>query len=153
VVKFQALCYLLSVPPTAGLFFLRVRAVYRENQLVVAFFFVIWLAVLGTSFLVPIKAGEAVHIGTTNICVETSISDFDSVPVIANMVLNVLVCLFISWRLGGDGPMAERSSLLTLFRTKGLSPVADSLIQSGQLYYLYVAPLPRPPLWLTHTSA
>jgi hypothetical protein len=139
VLKISTSAYVFSVPPTAGLFFLRVRAVYIDNRVVVAFFALLWLAVIGTSLLIPLEVAQAVHIGTTNICVDTKVSSIASAPVVANTVLNVLVCLFISWRLSGDGYLAERPSLLSIFRTKGLSPVASALIQSGQLYYLCAA--------------
>jgi hypothetical protein len=133
---------MFATPFTTSLFFLRIRAVYRDNRPVVAFFFILWLATMGTAFIVPLQKPETIHIGTSGICLDLQVSTIVAAPTVATLILNLAVCLFISWRLGGDGHVSERPSLLSIFRTQGLSPVANTLVQSGQLYYLCAAPPP-----------
>jgi hypothetical protein len=144
LLKVVSSSFVFAITPTAFLFFLRVRAVYHKDRLVVGIFGFLWLAVLGTSLVVPLGVAEGIHIGTTNQCTLTKISSTAIAPVVATMVLNFLVCVAVTWRLAVIH-QSTRSRFWTFFIGEGTSPLASMLIKSGQLYYLCV-PVAHPVL-------
>jgi hypothetical protein len=129
--------YIFAIPPTAFLFFLRVRAVYPRNRLVISAFGLLWLGVFGSSFVVPLKVAEGIHIGTTNQCILTQVSRIAVAPVAANMALNLLVFVAVPWRLAVIH-QSTKSRFWRFFKGEGMSPMSSMVIKSGQLYYLYV---------------
>jgi hypothetical protein len=136
--KVTTVSYVFAIPPTAFLFCLRVWAVHPGNRLVMVIFGLLWLAVLGTSFLVPIMVAESVHIGTTGQCINSKVSPLAGAPVVVNMVLNLLVFVVVSWRLAAI-KQSNRSRFWAMFKGEGMSPLASMVIKSGQLYYLCAA--------------
>jgi hypothetical protein len=129
--------YIFAIPPTAFLFFLRVRAVYSRSRLVVGVFGLLWLSVLGTSLLVPLEVAQGIHIGTTNQCINSKVSQIAATPVVTNMVLNLLVFVAVSWRLAVINHPTQ-SRVWSLLTGQGMSPMSSMVIKSGQLYYMCV---------------
>jgi hypothetical protein len=133
-----AAAYIFAIPPTTFLFCLRVWAVFPGNRLVLGIFGFLWLAVVGTALLIPLKVAAAEHIGTTQFCIETELSALAGAAVVSNMVLNMLVFAVVSWRLVMIN-QSDRFDFWALVKGKAMSPIASLIIKSGQLYYLCVA--------------
>jgi len=103
----------------------------------VAFFAFLWVATLGGSITVPF-AIEGAHIGPTNHCINTGVKPFSSTGVIIATVNDTLVFLFITYRLLADTTYDDswRGRFRSFFQGKGLPAFSQSLLQSGQEYYL-----------------
>jgi hypothetical protein len=132
-------CFVIAVPSTYALFFFRVKAVYCNNKIITIFFGSLLVALFGLAFLVPLGAKGA-HIGTTKRCILTSVRSYVSAPVIFNAISDTLVFIAISVRImsysiAGDTPGTR---IRSFFRGDGLPSLSRSLLQSGQLYYLFV---------------
>ena len=130
---------MLVIPSTSALFFFRVRAVYYNNKIITIFFGVLWLSLVGLSFLIP-QATSATHIGTTKRCIVTRITPYVSIPVLIHATFDTLVFLAISFRIisfsiVGDTFSARAKSF---FRGDGLPSLPRSLLVGGQAYYVFV---------------
>ncbi|KAJ7827747.1 hypothetical protein B0H13DRAFT_1448042, partial [Mycena leptocephala] len=84
--KFIGVCYMLAVPGTCLLFFLRARAICNRNTVLVFFFFILWLSVVGTSALVPIVA-TVTNIGTTDYCIDVAVKSYASTPLVHDTII------------------------------------------------------------------
>jgi hypothetical protein len=104
----------------------RVSAVYENSEPVTIIFGILWAAVFGSSFLF-LLAAKGTHIGPTQSCINTSVSRWGPAPVFINFILNTLVCIAISLRITSYS--IGRISLPAFLK---------SLVQGGQLYYLFV---------------
>jgi hypothetical protein len=127
-------CWAIGTTFTSLLFLLRVRAIYHSERIVVAFFVLFWLSVLGTSVIVPLGTGGA-HIGTTSNCINSYVGKDNITPLILNMAFNLLVFIAISYRLISGNRQAD-SRIKAFVKGDGSSRVSSLLIKSGQLYYL-----------------
>ena len=125
------------------LFFLRVRALYQDDPVVVGLFGFLWLCVLGGSLIVPI-AGRKV---SANLLPhETFCADVKPYPsyagaaIIIPAIFDTLVFLAISYRLFPDYEVDLSTSWkdrIRLFLTgRGLPRLSKALLQGGQQYYL-----------------
>jgi hypothetical protein len=131
--------FVLGMPSTSALFFFRIRAVYRQNKIITGFFGLLLFALFGLSFLGPFT-GKGKHIGTTQRCINTKAEPFGSVPILLNSIMDTLIFIVISFRivsysLVGDTFSARMRSFL---RGDGLPNLSRSILQGGQLYYLFV---------------
>ncbi|CAA7262014.1 unnamed protein product [Cyclocybe aegerita] len=130
-------CYAAAVPATSLLFFFRIKAIFNNNVYVVGLFGFLWIATLAGSITVPF-AIEGIHIGLTDHCINSGVKPFSSAGVIIATVNDTLVFMFISWRLLMDTTYEDtwRARVASFFRGKGLPAFSQSLLQSGQEYYL-----------------
>jgi len=130
-------CYAVGVPATSLLFFFRVKAIFNSNIYIVLFFGFLWLCTLAGSITVPF-AIEGAHIGLTNHCINTGVKPFSSTGVIIATVNDTLVFIFISYRLLAVTTYDDswRGRFRSFFKGKGLPAFSQSLLQSGQEYYL-----------------
>jgi hypothetical protein len=130
---------ILGPPSTLFMFFLRVRAVYHDKKLVVAFFAFLWLSLFGTLFLSPFTL-MAGHLGPTKICTVTSVKYYWVISLFIHSAFDTLVFLAISIRIisyaMGRGDL--RTRLKSLFVGHGLPRISKCIMQGGQLYYLFV---------------
>jgi hypothetical protein len=128
--------YVFSVPVTALLFLLRLRAIFLKSKLVVATFGALWLCVLGASITVPFSISAA-RIGPTNFCIDAAVKPFISAAPIANTVFGTLVFIAISWRLVTmNRGISGTSRRATFFSGGGSSTIASILLRDGQVYYV-----------------
>lgn len=81
----------------------------------------------------------AAHIGTTNNCIDVAVKSYTSSGLVAAAVNDTMVFVAISWKLilvsfaeGWSGRMES------FFRGKYMGRISRVLLQTGQLYYLYV---------------
>ncbi|KAF5310760.1 hypothetical protein D9619_007645 [Psilocybe cf. subviscida] len=136
----------IALSATGFLFFLRLRAIYDRDRILVSVFFVLWLTLVGGSILIPvsIKGGE---IGSTKYCHKvlprraTRITIFGPIALLS---FDTLVFLAISWRLsrvasyrngGRNGGHSTNRIGAMLFGTN-LPTFTRSLLVDGQMYYL-----------------
>jgi hypothetical protein len=128
--------YICSVPITALLFLLRLRAVFLNNKAVVVVFGALWLGLLGASLTVPFSI-TAARIGPTNYCIDAAVKPFSSAAPIANTVFGTLVFIAISWRLVTmNHGISGTSRGATFFSGGGSSTIASILLRDGQVYYV-----------------
>ncbi|KAG2077122.1 hypothetical protein BDR04DRAFT_1067709 [Suillus decipiens] len=129
--------YPFAAPATAALFFFRVRAVYDRSKIVTIVFGILWLGTLGAAIALPfmLKGG---HIGTTDYCIQTSVSPGASAVVIINACSDTLIFLAISWRLARNnfGGESWGTRIRSFYKGDGLPKLSKTLLQSGQAYYL-----------------
>jgi hypothetical protein len=128
-------CVIIAIPGSATLFFLRVRAVYYNNKIITAIFGSLWIALFGLSITVAlsIKGG---HLGLTLRCIVTKLEVYQMVLGITFNVFSTCVFVAITIRIMSFSLSESRSG--TFFRGYGLTPLPRALLQSGQLYYLFV---------------
>ncbi|KAJ7657758.1 hypothetical protein DFH06DRAFT_1327818 [Mycena polygramma] len=91
-------CLAAAIPSTASLFFFRIAAIFNGNKPIVGFFFLAWLATLGSLILVPF-AIHGDHIGSTSRRINTSVKPFAGAGIVANACTDTLVFFALSWRL------------------------------------------------------
>ncbi|TCD63187.1 hypothetical protein EIP91_005854 [Steccherinum ochraceum] len=129
----------LSTPLTSLLFLIRIRAVFYRNPFIVAFFGVFWLAILGTSLIVPFSPGlKVVPIGDSGYCVNDRLSTLAILGVILAGAFDTLVFLAITVSLlrshaFNGGP---RAWMKMFFTGQGMGSLTRVMLQSGQTYYL-----------------
>jgi hypothetical protein len=132
-------CLTLLIPSSSALFFLRVKAVYRNNRIVTTFFGLLWFVLFGLCFVLPLSA-KSVHIPTTQVCIIIRIEYYASIPLIAHSVFDTLVFIANSVRIlsfsivGGTFGARMRS----FFRGDGLPWFSRNLLLGGHLYYVFV---------------
>jgi len=124
--------YLLAVPVTSLLFFLRIVAVYNRNKVVVGFFAIMWLAVLAGCLTVT-QGGTGASIGPTNYCLITKVEEYTSAAVIIPLVNDSLIFLAISYRITVNGYFDNdrRSTFRALFCGVGLPSMSREILRGG----------------------
>ncbi|KAH8105157.1 hypothetical protein BXZ70DRAFT_998341 [Cristinia sonorae] len=125
----------MALPLNCLLFFFRIRALFNQNQLVVVFFGLLWLATF-TSITAPFGV-DGTHIGTTKYCVNSDVKSFSSAGIVVVAVHDTLVFLAITAKLSTYS-MADTWSdrIKSILSGDGLGAVSRALLQTGQLYYL-----------------
>jgi hypothetical protein len=136
VIYVAGVFYLIAFTSTSALFVFRVRAVYENSKPVTIIFGTLLAAVFGSSFLF-LLAAKGTHIGPTQRCINTSVSRWGPAPVFINFILNTLVFIAISLRITSYSIIGDRSRVRSFFGA-GLPAFSKSLVQGGQLYYLFV---------------
>ncbi|KZV76666.1 hypothetical protein PENSPDRAFT_389780 [Peniophora sp. CONT] len=131
---------------TAMLFFLRVRAIYRDNNLVIGFFALLWLFVVGGSVTIPVVlSGNPNRVGhllpNNSFCVDRgSFPGYAGSAMIIPAIYDTLVFIAISYRLFPPQEISQdmtRKARASLFFTgQGYPRFTKALLQQGQQYYL-----------------
>ncbi|GLB42202.1 hypothetical protein LshimejAT787_1102170 [Lyophyllum shimeji] len=140
--KLLCVLYHTSFSATSFLFFLRTRAVFRQNTFVVAFFFILWL-VVSVASLVTAIVSDAVHFVPTQDCRASAAMPYSSVSAapVAYAVNDTLVFLAISWRLlknAGHDPDRKRSlKSMVLGRHLPSNSFTKFMLRDSQVYYLF----------------
>lgn len=131
----------LSIAGTGLLFFLRLRAIYNRNRLVVSVFFILWLALLASAINLPFGFKGAAVKGTS-FCMYAYVSRLAFYSRIAPLVFDTLVFIAISWRLSRIGTLSEpsegvgRNTLNAMVFGTNLPAFSRGLLTDGQIYYL-----------------
>jgi hypothetical protein len=129
---------MVMMPAASTLFFVRLRAVYMGNTYIKTFFGCCWLAVLGF-FVFESSNGlkRCLSVKNPAQCFPVHI---DAYGYIALAIYDTLMYLAISWQLASLAPSDRWQDRLRSFVTGSrLSWLSKVLLQSGQLYYLYVS--------------
>ena len=132
--------FVIAAPSTSALFLFRVKAVYLNNKIITTFFTVLLFVLFGLTILVPLSIKGA-HIGPTKRCISTRVPNFTSAPIVVNTVFDTLVFLAISIRIASRFVVGDTfgARLKSFFIGNGLPNLSRSILQGGQLYYLFVA--------------
>ncbi|KAH7910528.1 hypothetical protein BJ138DRAFT_1008626 [Hygrophoropsis aurantiaca] len=129
--------YIFTSPSTSALFFFRVRAVFIHSRAAIVFFALLWLSVLGSSFVVPFTIQNQ-HIGNTGRCINTDVNNVAAAPTAFNTLYATLVFFAISFKLMSitviDSP-TWKDRIRYFIRGDGLPRFSKLLFQSGQQYY------------------
>ena len=145
-----ALCSSVAFSCTTLLFFLRLRAIYNQNRIIVSTFFTLWLAFPALSIYLPYVIGTRISSTHQDLeAVEYSKYCPDEVPLPAQKIVLVvqvvtlaydtMVFIAISWRLcriSAVKPPGPQESLKLLLFGKYLPTFTKSLYLDGQVYYL-----------------
>lgn len=135
-----AIGYPIATLSNGLLFFLRLRAVYGNSRRVTIVGLLLWLGLLGPSFLIIPATLPLVAIGTTAQCTTRDVKAYLAAPVTLSLVYDSLVFFGISWRLCQNNYLranpGSQSSVRSLFSGKNLPSFSRSLLRDGQQYYL-----------------
>jgi hypothetical protein len=122
------------MPAACGLFFIRVRTVYRHDKHIIIFFGFGWVVTL-TFFLLDSTGDIMQYFGLAQ--PTHFYPHMDALAYISTAVFDTLMYLFISWRLASFATIDRWQDRLRLFVTgNGLGWLSKVLLQSGQIYYL-----------------
>jgi hypothetical protein len=119
------------------LFFLRLRAIYNRNRVVVACFFVLWLGLLACTMFIPIGViGD--NVPGTNMCEDAAVPITAFAAVTAPLVHDTLVFIAISWRLAQNAhiQMNVKDGFKVALFGENLPSFTKGLLLDGQRYYL-----------------
>ena len=119
--------------------YLRVRAVYNHSIVVKTAFGVAWLGVLGGALTAPFSL-QGVHIGTTRRCINSSVKAYGAAGLLAAAINDTLIFLAITFRLLTAHLTSDclRDRFRSFVRGEGLHRMPRLLLQTGQLYYMWV---------------
>ena len=138
-VKALTWTYTLAVSSTNLLFFFRVRAVFNNNRLVVAFFGFTWLAVVGAC-LTTTQGITGTNIGPTKYCLTGDVKEYVNAATIVPLINDTLVFLAITYQLMRHSYITQPNSMKTRLRICAfgdhLPAISKALLKDGQLYYL-----------------
>ncbi|PPR01380.1 hypothetical protein CVT24_006218 [Panaeolus cyanescens] len=130
----------LAIPSTSLLLFFQVRAIYMRNNMVVAFFGLMWIAVVGACTTTVIASRSAVEIGQTNYCiVYAELKSYSSAPAIVVLVNDTLMFMSIVYKAlqcsmtANDG---VKTGVKTFLFGTSLPALSKALLQNGQAYFL-----------------
>lgn len=128
--------FIVAMPASSFLFYMRLRAIFYHNRIVQVIFAVLWLSVLGAAATVPF-ALKGQHIGPTQYCVNSEVQSYVSASAIASAINDTLVLLAISYKLfkNNDTYSTWREIDLSVFRGTGLNMISKTLYQGGLIYY------------------
>lgn len=128
--------YPVTIPATSLLFLFRVRAVFDNNRLVVAFFVIVWLALFGTAITIPFGL-VGTRIGPTAYCLIADMKEFVVVPTVISFASDTLVLLAITWRLMTNAHVSPQGIRGVKGMVLGdyLPSFSRALLHGGQKYY------------------
>ena len=130
--------------PNSLLFLIRVRAVYHDCRIVRLLFTILWFSVVAAAFAQPFCVHFA-PVGLSAGCVATAVEPYCSSGLVVAMVHDTSVLFAISTRLILDGLVNSLTGRLKAFLSgEGMSNLSRLLLQTGQLYYLWVLYALRP---------
>ncbi|KAF8875025.1 hypothetical protein CPB84DRAFT_1796932 [Gymnopilus junonius] len=124
--------FCVALSSTSLMFYLQVTAMYKGQKLVSAFFFFLWLAVVGGSLTTVVGVGSGVAIGPTKHCLSGSLKPFVGANVFITFVNDTLIFVATWLRLAQVGLPGN---------TRALTVFTRALFRDGQAYYLTTASL------------
>ena len=135
--KCMGVLFFFSVTSTYLLFFIRTRAIFDKNPVIVAFFAVLWLAVVAACLTVIIGV-DGVNIGSTRYCIDGEVKSYVTMATVIPLVNDTLVFFAISWRLfcNSSAHPTFKNGLRVLIFGDYLPMFSKALLQDGQVYYL-----------------
>ena len=135
--KSLGVLFFLSVTSTYLLFFIRTRAVFDMNPLIVAFFGALWLAVVAACLTVIIGV-TGVNIGSTRYCIDGEVKSYVTMATVIPLVNDTCVFLAISFRLfcNSYARPTFKDGLRVLIFGDYLPMFSKAMLHDGQAYYL-----------------
>lgn len=131
------LIYPFTLPATHLLFVFRISALYNNNKYVIAFFYLSWLGVLGSSILLPIGISGA-NIAFTKYCVQNELKAYTKIGIILPPVNDTLVFFATSWAIFMNVYVetSVKNGFDVMVLGRHLPAFSRSILQNGQAYYL-----------------
>jgi hypothetical protein len=114
--------------------------VYSNNQFIVAFFALLWLADLGALIIVPFSASST-HIGPTKACIPIHVKfRWYVISAILHSAYDALVFVAISFRIVSHSMIGNDfgARMKSLVLGDGLPRLSKIVLQGGQMFYLFV---------------
>ncbi|KAF8956571.1 hypothetical protein BDZ97DRAFT_1925371 [Flammula alnicola] len=136
---FPTVCLPLVFATTSLLFYFRVRAMYKDNKLVVGFFSVMWLGVVAGSFVPALTAMDFANLGPTKYCIPNgSLGPGVSANLWIFLANDLLIFSAITWRLvkNSMADMTVGNTFRAMFFGQYLPSFSRALLQDGQAYFL-----------------
>ncbi|KAK0237765.1 hypothetical protein EDD85DRAFT_936680 [Armillaria nabsnona] len=133
----SGICVVLSQTFTSLLFFLRVTAIWHNNQYVFFFFTFLWFGVIAGAITIPVGIRGA-HIGTTQQCINVRVPEYDQVAFIFPLIFDSCTFIAITYRILLYTCINEETARgrLRAFFGRGVPIVSRNLLLGGQQYYL-----------------
>ncbi|KAF8972545.1 hypothetical protein BDZ97DRAFT_1692232 [Flammula alnicola] len=132
---------IIFVASTAALFYLRVCAVYNMNRIIVTFYGLLFLAVIGMLLTIP-QTFTTAHIATTQYCGESLHGPLLGPAGIVLIVNDALVYCAIAYRIFhmflSDSETTTRAKFSQLAFGTSLPIISKALMMDSQLYFLVV---------------
>ncbi|KAJ7883270.1 hypothetical protein B0H13DRAFT_1629112 [Mycena leptocephala] len=136
--KFNEASFAIVLPANCLLFFLRGRAIFNNNRYLVAFFFLLWLGVVGGGATIP-TALTAGNVGPTEYCMNIAGKSYAAYAVtIAPLIHDTVIFLAISWRLFGNSHVNHgfTGNIRAFVTGEYLPQFSKAVLKDGQLYYV-----------------
>jgi len=129
--------YSIALPSSALLLVFRVVALYKDNQYIVAFFALCWIAILALSIVVPMGT-TGMQIENTPYCVEIKFKPYAIIGAIIPVVHDTLIFVATAWAFVRNSYMETnlKNSYDVVVLGKNLPAFSKSLLRDGQLYIL-----------------
>ena len=145
---------LCAVSASLYLNLIRTKAVFASNKPAVYVVTFMWIATVGCLFATP-SALTASRFGKTQKCVPDRVKTYNSAGVIAGAVNDTLTFLAVTHQLlvFYFPSHAWRSRIRTFFTGAGMGRVSKTMLQTGQLYYMYAASVLVTAIRLTRLTA
>ncbi|KAF8999661.1 hypothetical protein BDQ17DRAFT_1308453 [Cyathus striatus] len=129
-------CWVIATASSSFLFLRRVQALYRNNKLLYHAFYVLYLANVGVSIVVPLGS----HVGSlanTGYCVNTGIKHYVAAGAFMPLAFDSIVFLAISYRIATNHKKPGNNTSWKVWITGDALPrLSKAVLQSGQQYYL-----------------
>jgi len=122
---------------TSLLFLFRIQAVFRDNKPVLALFYLLWLAVVAFSIILPFHL-HAMHIGPTLACINNGVTSFAEGFIASVIAYDSAVFIAITYRILVFSVLEEgkKARVRAFFGFQNLPAVSRNLLSGGQHYYL-----------------
>ena len=122
---------------TPLLFLFRIKAIFRDHQFIVWFFYLLWIAV-ATSAVAAGFALDKTPSADSRYCICMHMSQYGASAMVVTAANDTLVFVFITMKILLDSQLPW-TPLWKMFMTgEGLGAVSRAMLQTGQLYYMYV---------------
>ncbi|KAF8959403.1 hypothetical protein BDZ97DRAFT_1837850 [Flammula alnicola] len=131
----------IAISTTNLLFFLRARAVYRDNKIAIGLFTLTWLGVVGGSLLPSIAFTRFDNIGPTKYCIDPiRLGPSVSANTWPGLVNDLLLFCAITWRLVRNSTVQTtiKNTFRVIFLGQHLPALSRALLQDGQAYFLSI---------------
>ncbi|KAF9473269.1 hypothetical protein BDN70DRAFT_886012, partial [Pholiota conissans] len=134
--KIAGAFYPISLGLSGFLFFIRLRAVFNDFRSAVAFFFLLWLGLLGSTMIAPLTVHGTV-IGDTRYCRDTFPKAVYA-SILSPLIYDTLVFGAITCRLvmNVHVEMGIKDGFMVAFSGKYLPTFSRGMLKDGQKYYL-----------------
>lgn len=131
-----------AFPLNSLLFLFRIRAIFNRSKRITIFFVVLWTIQFGSTMAAPFGV-KAAHIEPVESCISTHVANFVSIGPIASWIYDTLIFIAISIKLTSYSRAATtekswKGHLQSFFDGREIGQISRVLLQTGQLYYLYV---------------
>ncbi|KAJ6503553.1 hypothetical protein C8R45DRAFT_1185204 [Mycena sanguinolenta] len=143
--KFYEVGCAISVPANSLLIFLRARAIFNDNRVLILCLFALWLTVAGTAIMPAIPGMiKAANIGPTKYCTTAGDKSYTGVFTIAPPVHDTVIFVAISWRMFRNSHITKDSGtdrglgavIKAAMTGEYLPQFSRAVLMDGQLYYL-----------------